>query len=479
MITRQTKVQLLLFVLISVLGLTYAGAKYANLDRYVIDEGYTISADFTDTGGMFKGSEVTYRGVKIGQVSDLTLTGDGIVASMLIKNGTKIPTGARAVVANRSAVGEQYVDIQPFRGGAPYMKQGDQIPKGNPATCGKAAFDAGGESYGCTMIPIQPTQLLVNLDDFVTSVNTDDVATVLRELGTAFEGSGDDLQRLVDAGNTLTQAATQNLPQTLQLIRSGKTVLDTQREVSNQFKSFNKDLASLTDQIRTSDPDIRRLFANGASGATALTDLIEANRTDLPILLSNLVTVAQVQKVRLPAIRQILVTYPNVAAGGFTVTPDDGSAHFGLVTSTDPAVCGSRDLDLTKPGKDGSGYDNSNRPYADQSTRTPDLHVYCSDAAAKNGSVVRGAGNAPRAGSLLPFQGGTLGSSPRPPAGSAVGAGGAGGAIGTTIGDYDPGTGKAITPGGQRLTIGSSAGAAKYLGSDSWQWLLLQPLSGS
>ena len=31
-------------------------------------------------------------------------------------------------------------------------------------------------------------------------------------------------------------------------------------------------------------------------------------------------------------IEQILVTYPNVVAGGFTVAPDDGTTHFGLVT---------------------------------------------------------------------------------------------------------------------------------------------------
>jgi phospholipid/cholesterol/gamma-HCH transport system substrate-binding protein len=468
-ITRQTRLQLLVFAIISVLGLTYTGARYADLDRYFVDEGYTISADFADSGGMFEGSEVTYRGVRIGEVTKLVLKGDGVVAQMLIENGTDVPTGARAVVANRSAVGEQYVDLQPSRSGAPFMKQGDQIPKGNPATCGKRAFDDEGTSYGCTMIPIQPTQLLVNLDDFVTSVDTGDVAVVLRELGTAFEGSGDDLQRLVDAGNLLTRAATDNLPATLQLIRDSKTALDTQRDVSEQFKSFNRDLAGLTQQIRDSDPDFRRLLANGATGSTELTELIETNRTDLPILLSNLVTIAQVQKVRLPALRQILVTYPNVAAGGFTVTPDDGTAHFGLVTSQAPGVCGTRDTNLNAPGKDGTGYNNSNRPYADVTAKTPDLTVYCSGAAAQNGSVVRGAGNAPRPGALAPFQGGTQGSTPRPPAGSATG---------TAIGDYDPGSGKAITPTGQRLTIGSSAGAARYLGSDSWQWLLLQPLSG-
>lgn len=475
MITRQTKVQLLVFLVISVLGVTYAGARYAQLDRFFVDEGYTLKADFADSGGMFVGSEVTYRGVRVGQVTDLVLQGDGVVAEMRIDNDVDVPTGSRAVVANRSAVGEQYVDLQPSRREAPFMREGDTIPQGDPATCGRPAFDAAGTSYDCTTIPIQPTELLVNLDDFVTSVDTRDVAVVLRELGTAFEGAGDDLQRLVDAGNLLTQAATDALPETIALIRDGKTVLDTQRDVREQFLSFNADLASLTQQIRESDPDFRRLFANGARGSLELRDLLESNRTDLPILLSNLVTVAQVQKVRLPAIRQILVTYPNVAAGGFTVTPDDGTAHFGLVTAQEPGVCGTRDLDFSTSRPDGSGYNDSNRPYADTAPRTPDLGVYCTpEAGERTGSVVRGAGNAPRAAGLEPFQGGTPDSSPRPPAGSSRGAGTG---SSTSVGDYDPRTGKAIGAAGQRLTIGSSAGAARYLGGSSWQWLLLQPLA--
>lgn len=45
------------------------------------------------------------------------------------------------------------------------------------------------------------------------------------------------------------------------------------------------------------------------------------------------------------------------------------------------------------------------------------------------------------------------------------------------LGDYDPVTGNVVTEDGQRLTIGSSAGADRLFGASSWQWLLLGPLS--
>ena len=237
MITRSVKLQLLVFLLISLTGMAYAGARYADLDRFFTDQGYKVAADFVDSGGIFKGAEVTYRGVPVGEVSDLQLLPDGVRVQMLLRPGTDVPSDTRAQVGNRSAVGEQYVDLLPQRDGKPFLDAGDVIPRQN------------------TSIPIQPTELLVNLDDFVTSIDTDDLAVVLDELGAAFDdGTGESLQRLVDSGDRLTKAATEALPETIALIRDGNTVLDTQNQTSGQFRSFNRDLRSLTRQLRDQRP---------------------------------------------------------------------------------------------------------------------------------------------------------------------------------------------------------------------------------
>ena len=112
MITRQTKLQLMVFGLISILGLAYTGLRYANLDRFFFDQGYIVSADFVDSGGIFKGAEVTYRGVPKGKVESLTLRPDGVRVGMLLRPGTQVPKNVKAFVGNRSAVGEQFLDLQ-------------------------------------------------------------------------------------------------------------------------------------------------------------------------------------------------------------------------------------------------------------------------------------------------------------------------------------------------------------------------------
>ncbi len=443
MITRQTKVQLLVFLLISAVGLSYTGIRYAGLGKYFLDQGYVVSAEFVDSGGIFKGAEVTYRGVPTGKVTDLDLVEGGVKVDMRLRPGTEVPDDVRAVVANRSAVGEQYVDLQPERGGEPFLAPGDVIPMSK------------------TDIPISPTQLVTNLDDFVRSIDTDDLGVVLDELGAAFDdGAGESLQEIIDSGSSLTQAAIDALPETTSLIREGNKALSTQREVAGQFRSFNADLADLTATLRASDADFRRLYANGTSSANEITDLLRRNRTDLPVLLENLTTIAQIQKVRIPGIEQILVTYPNVVAGGYTVVPGDGTTHFGLVTNSDPPVCTE-------------GYTTTDRRQpTDQSRRTPNLSAYCAEPQGSQTNV-RGARNAPYPRGSAPFpENGAAGAeeaSP-PPRGSRA-------PQALFSGDYDPRTGRVVTEDGRRLSIGSTNGAERVFGEDSWQWLLLGPLS--
>jgi phospholipid/cholesterol/gamma-HCH transport system substrate-binding protein len=448
-ITRRVRIQLAVFGLVALAGIIFAGGRYAGLGRYApgYDPGYVVSADFTDSGGIFEGAQVTYRGVAVGKVEKLVLDqgSTGVTVKLRLKPGTKVPTPVKAVIGNRSAIGEQYVDLQPEHQGEPYLAtKGATIPK------------------DMTQIPIPPTQLVVNLDDLVRSVDVKDVTTVLDQLGIAFTGAGDDLQRLIDASDKLTTTATQYLPQTQRLIADSKPVLDTQRRTASDFKSYNADLAQLTGQLRASDPDFRKLFSNGTDAARTTTTFLQANQANLAPLLSNLVFVAHVQAVRIPAIRQIIVTYPNVVAGGFTVTPGDGTAHFGFVTANSPGVCPDND----------PGYLTPRRPFA---VVTPNAHTnYNAHCSTTSGTTVRGADHAPRAEGLKPFPADRSQPINQSGAQRSLWEDLTSGAT-TTTADYDPVTGHAITASGQRYSLSSTAGAQAVFGDQSWQWLLLNP----
>ena len=147
MITSRTKKQLIAFVILTLVGVTFVGARYARLDRLFYDSSYTVTAHFDQSGGIFTGAEVTDRGVKVGQVSGMKLTDKGVDVILSIeKKSEKIPSETRALVGNKSAVGEQYVELQPKTDSGPYLKDGSQIATAE------------------TAVPVSTTALLTNLE---------------------------------------------------------------------------------------------------------------------------------------------------------------------------------------------------------------------------------------------------------------------------------------------------------------------------
>ncbi len=336
MIRRLTKVQLALFLVITVVATSVLSASYVGLTERLFGTGPTVVADLASSGGIFAGAEVTYRGVRVGRVSELTLSADGVRVHAKLETGTEVPTDTRAVVENRSAVGEQYLDLQPRREGEPYLGDGDVIPR-----------DA-------TETPLRVDQLLLDVDRTVRSVPKDDLSTVVDELGTGFEGTGDDLGRLIDDGDALTQSAIEALPDTIALLKSGKVVLDTQRDTASQIKTFSGNLARISETLKASDPDLRVVLDRGTVASEELEAVVRENRESLGVLLANLVTVGQVTSARVDGIDQLLITYPEVVAGGYTVVPGDGSAHFGLQLAQSPAPLhpGLRRHDEDRPQQD-------------------------------------------------------------------------------------------------------------------------------
>lgn len=325
MITRRTRIQLGIFALITLLGVSFTGARYAHLDRLVHATTYTVVAHFADSGGIYQGGEVSYRGVKVGQVGRLKLTHSGVDVYMDIdKSQSKIPADALAVVGNRSAVGEQYVELQPQTRSAPYLQDGSSIAQRD------------------TSIPIPTDKLLGDVTNTVDSVDQKALQTTLTELGTAFAGTGQELQTILDTGTSFVQTANQNFDTTTALLKDGNTVLKTQTDTESAIRSFSKDLSAVSDTLAGSNKDIVKLLANGSAGANQLRDFLDRSGVDLGDVISEGLTTGRIIQARLPGLRYVLVVYPYVTEGGFSVLEKNSAgqwnARFGLILTTQP-VC--------------------------------------------------------------------------------------------------------------------------------------------
>jgi phospholipid/cholesterol/gamma-HCH transport system substrate-binding protein len=366
MIRRLTKVQLLVFALVTVVTVSILSAQYVGLTDKIMGGTYLVSADFADSGGIFTGSEATYRGVTVGKVEALRLEKGGVLVQVRFNRGTRIPKDTLAVVENRSAVGEQYIDFQPRTAHGPMLTAGSVVPRVD------------------TRSPVSVDNLLLHLNQTVQSVDRTQLGTVVDELGTAFTGGGTDLQRLLDSGDALTKAATQALPQTIKLIDDGKIVLDTQQATSGNIKDLSKNFADLSETLQGSDTDLRLVLDRGVVASKQLDALIQDNQSSLATLLTNFITIGQVTTAHINGIEQLLITYPDVVTGGYTVVPGDGTAHFGLViNANDPKACMA-------------GYGGTQRIGPDQTKNLPPPNTGARCTLPRgSSSSVRGAQNAP------------------------------------------------------------------------------------
>jgi phospholipid/cholesterol/gamma-HCH transport system substrate-binding protein len=372
MIRVSTWVRVSVFAVLAVVVLAYTGIHYANIGKYFGAPGYyVVRVNLAQGGGLYQDADVTYRGVTVGKVGSLTLNGSGVQADLDINDSApKIPADTQAVVADLSAVGEQYLDLRPQSSTGPYLTADDTIAEQQ------------------TQVPAPVTDLLANVDALARSLPASSLQTVVNELYTGFNGEGENLQTLLDQSSSYAQAASENITPTTQLIDEGKTVLATQNADSGEIESFAGSLDLLAQQLESSDPDLRSLITTTPQAMEQVQGLIDDNDPDLGLDVANLLTASEVTDGRQPALEELLNVLPAVTAIGDTVITKDG-ASFGLTTTFfNPLPCTA--------GYQGTTYQNG-----DTATQKTPLNTNAScTSPASSGIDVRGSAHAPAQGAV-------------------------------------------------------------------------------
>ncbi|EGD55298.1 MCE family protein [Gordonia neofelifaecis] len=321
MTSRLVKIQLIVFAVIGVLAIVYVGAKYARLDKLVGVSTYKVTLHMPDASGVFSNAEVTYRGVPVGLVGDMTMVPNGVDVTLNMNSGApKVPASAKAVVANRSAIGEQFIDLQPTSSAGPYLVNGSQIE-------------------GAQM----PPKLQDVIADTITLTKTipvDQLSSVIHELGTAFNGKGDDLTHLISSLDTLSKSGVRNIEPITQLIQNSNVVLSTQAEQSDDILAWSKNLDKVSAQLVSSDPAIRRILTDAPRAATALSTFLQDNGADATKLIHQLGETVHTAAPASFATGATFAMLSALSAGSHSAAPGDGQIHFGIVLETNnPPSC--------------------------------------------------------------------------------------------------------------------------------------------
>ncbi|MFD1826120.1 MULTISPECIES: MlaD family protein [Mumia] len=319
MLTGRTKTQLVAFVVVALLATTYLGAKYVGINLF--GSGYKITVSLPETGGIFTNGEVTYRGVPIGRIESLKATDDGVEAVLKIDaDAPDIPADVTVKVANRSTIGEQYIDLRGDTGGET-LAAGAQLSAGQEA------------------IP-QPIDVLLRTSrDFADSVPQEDLTTVIDEGYNLSQGASGDLTQLLDASLEFHEIADKNFLVSAALIRNSETVLDTQLAAADSIKSYSESLDLLATTLADADGDLRALIASSPVAAQEINQLFKDVGVPLGVLMSNLVSTAQVFGTNSQGVEDALIRIPEAISIGWAVNGSKG-LNLGLTpTFFDPLPC--------------------------------------------------------------------------------------------------------------------------------------------
>lgn len=163
--------------------------------------------------------------------------------------------------------------------------------------------------------PIGPT--LDKLSALTNSIPRDKLSQLLDESFKAFNGAGFDFQSLLNSSATLSRDADAVSDHTRGLVDDAVPFLDAQAQTSDATRRWAHNLAGVTDQLVTNDPQFRKLLRTGPGFSEEVSQLLEQVKPTLPVLLANLTTIGQIGVTYHPSLEQLLVLLPPyVAATG-------------------------------------------------------------------------------------------------------------------------------------------------------------------
>ena len=100
----------LLILIITLISFFYFSLK---IDYFDNSKKINLNSNFFDIGGLTVGADVKTKGVKIGEVTEISLDGDSYMAIVKssLKYDLKIPLDSEFKIANNGFVGSPYIEV--------------------------------------------------------------------------------------------------------------------------------------------------------------------------------------------------------------------------------------------------------------------------------------------------------------------------------------------------------------------------------
>ncbi|RDH76304.1 MCE family protein [Mycolicibacterium moriokaense] len=305
MLSRFVRIQLAIFTIASIVGVLVMVFVYMQAPTLLGIRRIMVTLELPASGGLYRFSNVTYRGVQVGKVTSMDVSRTQATATLSLATSPKIPADLEAEVRSVSAVGEQYVELMPRTDSPPYLTDGSVIRMSD------------------TKIPQQVGPMLDQLNTLLSSVPKEKLSGLVNESFEAFNGAGFDLGSLFDSSAKISGDLNKVGDRTSALAEDSGPLLDGQAQTADSLRTWAKSIAGVTGQVVADDPQVRNLLQEGPPAANEVSRLLDQIKPTLPILLANLTTFGKVGVTYHPSLEQVLVLLPPFVGDVLSSAPEN------------------------------------------------------------------------------------------------------------------------------------------------------------
>ena len=304
-------------VVVLIMGSLYLGGAVLRFDP--TRTRFDVTVELATSGGLTTGSDVTFRGVRIGRVGDVRVAGDGIAAVAEIDGNTRIPVGGTVAVARLSAAGEQYLDFRPAGESGPFLVDGAVVRRAD------------------TAVPVQMQSVLGNMSGLVAGMNPERLTVIVDELDKALAGGPDGLRNMISGLSRAMAGLTDLLPQTEQLIRNLEVIAATTSHAQPDLGTLTASGSALFRQFTAADAELRHLLEQGPGQLATLGGFVSRTQNPITDLVTNLVAITRAAKLRQPAIEAL---FPSLSRFAEAVgVPAHDNMYFTMVDPWPRPTC--------------------------------------------------------------------------------------------------------------------------------------------
>lgn len=132
---KSTEITVGMFVAAGLVAIFVLAMKVSNFAEFNDDAGYEIIAEFENIGGLKVRSPVTMAGVRVGRVSNISLSAETYNAQVTLSiyaDFDNIPTDTAASIYTAGLLGEQYIGLE-VGAEDEFLQDGDVIDLTQPA----------------------------------------------------------------------------------------------------------------------------------------------------------------------------------------------------------------------------------------------------------------------------------------------------------------------------------------------------------